>query len=96
MGAKDPETNEFIGGKAIVRAVVGLPERTFSLAGTDVKTSFLYIQKKRHPAEKQGPIFFAAAEHVGYLQRGRSELPDPMGNQLVDIATQYALGPREG
>lgn len=95
MGTKDPETDAFIGGKAIVRAVVGLPERTFSLAGTDVKTSFLYIQKKRHPAEKQGPIFFAAAEHVGYLHRGRSELPDPMGNQLVDIAAQYAKGPKE-
>jgi len=95
MGTKDEETGEFLGGKAIVRAVVGLPERAFSLAGTDAKTSFIYLQKKRHPADKQQAIFFAAAEHVGYLKRGKNELPDPMGNDLVEIASQYAAGPKD-
>ena len=66
MGTKDEETGEFLGGKAIVKAVVSLPERTFSLAGTDAKTSFMYLQKKLHAADKQGPIFFALAEHIGY------------------------------
>lgn len=95
MGTKDDDTGEFLGGKAIVRAVVGLPERAFSLAGTDAKTSFIYLQKKRHAAEKQQAIFFAAAEHVGYLKRGKNELPDPMGNDLVEIASQYAAGPKD-
>jgi type I restriction enzyme M protein len=95
MGTKDPETGEFLGGKAVVRAVVSLTERTFSLAGTDAKTSFIYIRKKRHPADRQTPIFFALAEHVGYLTRGKSELPDPEGNDLVDIAANYIAGPRE-
>jgi len=95
MGTKDEETGEFLGGKAVVKAVVGLPERAFSLAGTDAKTSFIYLQKKRHPAQKQDVVFFAAAEHVGYLKRGKNELPDPLGNDLVEIATQYGAGPRE-
>jgi type I restriction enzyme M protein len=95
MGSKDEETGEFLGGKAIVRAVVSLPERAFSLAGTDAKTSFIYLQKKRHATDAQGAVFFALAEHVGYLTRGKSELPDPAGNDLVEIATQYVAGPSE-
>lgn len=95
MGSKDPETGEFLGGKATVRAVVSLPERAFSLAGTDAKTSFIYLRKKRHATDAQGAVFFALAEHVGYLTRGKSELPDPEGNDLVEIAAQYVAGPRE-
>ena len=72
-----------------------LPERTFSMAGTDAKTSFIYLQKKRHSADKQGPIFFALAEHVGYMKRGKNELPDPEGNDLVPIADDYISGPQE-
>ena len=92
MGTKDEETGEFLGGKAIVRAVVSLPTETFSIAGTGAKTSFLYVQKKRHPAEKQGAVFMAVAEHVGYHKKGKSEVPDPLGNDLVPIATSYVSG----
>ncbi|HUB10232.1 MAG TPA: hypothetical protein VMB50_24725, partial [Myxococcales bacterium] len=65
---------------------------TFSFAGTGAKTSFLYLQKKRHPAEKQGPVFMAVAEHVGYLKKGKTEVPDPQGNDLVAVAGAYADG----
>ena len=92
MGTKDEETGEFLGGKAIVRAVVSLPTETFSIAGTGAKTSFLYVQKKRHAAQKQGPVFMAMAEHVGYRKKGKSEVPDPLGNDLVPIATSYVSG----
>jgi len=95
MGLKDDATGEFIGGKAIVKAVVSLPERAFSMAGTDAKTSFIYIQKKRHATDRQGPIFFALAEHVGYIKRGKNEVPDPDGNDLVEIAQQFIAGPTE-
>jgi type I restriction enzyme M protein len=95
MGVKDDSTGEFMGGKAIVKAVVSLPERAFSMAGTDAKTSFIYIQKKLHVTDRQGPIFFALAEHVGYIKRGKNEVPDPDGNDLVEIAQQYIAGPRE-
>ncbi|MGC9966673.1 MAG: N-6 DNA methylase [Syntrophobacteraceae bacterium] len=90
MGIKDENTGEFLGGKAILKAVVSLPTETFSIAGTGAKTSFIYLQKKRHPAEQQGPVFMAVAEHVGYMKKGKSEVPDPAGNDLVLIAAQYA------
>lgn len=92
MGTKDEETGEFLGGKAIVRAVVSLPTETFSISGTGAKTSFLYVQKKRHPGEKQGPVFMGVAEHVGYLKKGKAEVPDPHGNDLVPIAGAYVGG----
>jgi len=89
MGTKDEETDEFLGGKAILKAVVSLPTETFAISGTGAKTSFIYLQKKRHPAEKQGPVFMAVAEHVGYLKKGKSEIPDPAGNDLVEIGDKY-------
>ena len=92
MGTKDEETGEFLGGKAILKAVVSLPTETFAISGTGAKTSFIYLQKKRHPAEKQGPVFMAVAEHVGYLKKGKTEIPDPEGNDLVQAATEYIRG----
>jgi type I restriction enzyme M protein len=50
------------------------------------------LQKKRHAADVQGPIFMAVAEHVGYLKKGNIEVPDPAGNQLPDIAEAYIQG----
>lgn len=92
MGTKDEETGEFLGGKAILKAVVSLPTETFAISGTGAKTSFIYLQKKRHPAEKQGPVFMAVAQHVGYLKKGKTEIPDPNGNDLVQVATEYIRG----
>jgi len=93
MGSRDAESGDFLGGKAIVRAVVSLPTETFSIAGTGAKTSFLYLQKKKHPAERQGTVFMAVAEHVGYLKQGKTEVPDPQGNDLVMISALFAEGP---
>lgn len=92
MGVKDPETGQFYGGKAIVKAVVSLPTQTFAISGTGAKTSFIYLQKKRHEAEEQGPIFMAVAEHVGYIKKGNTEGRDPDGNDLLAIADAYVKG----
>lgn len=92
MGTKDPETGQFFGGKAIVKAVVSLPTQTFAMSGTGAKTSFLYLQKKEHSSDRQGPIFMAVAEHVGYLKKGQVEVPDPNGNDLPAIADAYIQG----
>ena len=96
LGMKDEESKEFLGGKAILRAVVSLPTETFSISGTGAKTSFIYLQKKRHIAEKQGAVYMAVAEHVGYLKKGKSEAPDPAGNDLVAIASSYMSTATEG
>lgn len=92
MGTKDEVTGEFLGGKAILKAVVSLPTETFAISGTNAKTSFIYIQKKRHPAEKQEPVFMAVAEHVGYVKKGKNEVPDPHGNDLSEISRMYSVG----
>ena len=96
MGTKDEESGAFLGGKAVVRAVVSLPTETFSIAGTGAKTSFLYLQKKRHPADMQGAIFMAVAEHVGYLKKGKTEAVDPAGNDLLGIAEAFSAGAGNG
>lgn len=44
MGRKDEKTGEFVGGKAIVKAVISLPSDCFKLSGTGAKTSILYLQ----------------------------------------------------
>jgi type I restriction enzyme M protein len=92
MGSKDEETGDFLGGKAILKAVVSLPTETFAISGTSAKTSFMFLQKKKHPSEKQGAVFMAVAEHVGYMKKGKAEVPDPAGNDLVSIANLYARG----
>ncbi|MDD5367601.1 MAG: N-6 DNA methylase [Anaerolineaceae bacterium] len=92
IGVKDSETGQFLGGKAVIKAVVSLPTEAFAISGTGAKTSFLYLHKKRHPGEEQGAIFMAVAEHVGYLKKGNVEVPDPAGNDLVSIAEAYERG----
>lgn len=94
MGSKDDETGEFLGGKALLKAVVSLPTETFAISGTGAKTSFIYLQKKKHASEKQGPVFMAVAEHVGYMKKGKAEIPDPAGNDLVTIADLYTRNSR--
>ena len=64
MGSKDEETGEFLGGKAILKAVVSLPTETFAISGTGAKTSFIYVQKKKHASEKQGPVFMLSLIHI--------------------------------
>ncbi|WP_252186047.1 HsdM family class I SAM-dependent methyltransferase, partial [Escherichia coli] len=56
MGKKDEKTGEFVGGKAIVKAVISLPSDCFKLSGTGAKTSILYLQK-RHANPNQPEQF---------------------------------------
>lgn len=90
MGTKNEETGEFEGGKAIIKAVVSMPQETFALSGAGAKTSFLYLKKKEHAGEKQGPIFMAVAEEVGFEVKNKVEID--LGddhNDLLDIVEGY-------
>jgi type I restriction enzyme M protein len=88
MGRRD-EAGVFHGGKAIVRAVISLPSETLKSAGTSVKASILYLQKRRarpddpnrFADEPQGPVFMAAAE----------SLADP--DDLAKIVAAYRQRP---
>ncbi|MEW8552654.1 MAG: N-6 DNA methylase [Candidatus Thiodiazotropha sp.] len=91
MGRKDEATGRFIGGKAIVKAVVSLPPVTFQLSGAGAKTSFVYLQKKR-PGDEQGPVFMAVAESVGFDVKQNKEVLTGE-NHLVRILEAYKAGP---
>lgn len=93
MGVKDEKSGRFIGGKAVVKAVVSLPPVTFRLSGAGAKTSFLYLQKKR-PGDEQGPVFMAVADQVGFDVKQNKEVQ--LGNQqndLLKIVEAYRMGP---
>jgi type I restriction enzyme M protein len=92
MGKKDEETGRFIGGKAIVKAVVSLPPVTFRLSGAGAKTSFLYLQKKQ-TGDEQGPVFMAVADEVGFdVKQNKEVLLGPSRNDLVGILESYKAG----
>ncbi len=94
MGKKDEDTGQFLGGKAVVKAVVSLPPVTFRLSGAGAKTSFLYLQKKR-AGDEQGPVFMAVADSVGFdIKQNKEVLTGE--NDLVRIVEAYKSGPSSG
>lgn len=101
MGSKDEKTGQFVGGKAIVKAVLSLPADTFKLSGTGAKTSVLYLQKRnaskdRHEQflpEPQGDVFMAVAETLGYVVKNNIEdYSAGVPNDLDRIVGAYKRG----
>lgn len=93
MGKKNEVTGEFEGGKAVLNAVVSLPKETFSLSGAGAKTSLLYFKKKEHKGEKQGSVFMAVADEVGFTVKNNVEIQ--LGddhNDLLKIVEVYRKG----
>ena len=101
MGKKDEQSGEFVGGKAIVKAVISLPADTFKLSGTGAKTSILYLQK-RHASdddaeqflpEPQTDVFMAVAETLGYIVKNNIEdYSAGVTNDLDKIIGAYKRG----
>jgi type I restriction enzyme M protein len=101
MGSKDEKNGQFVGGKAIIKAVLSLPADTFKLSGTGAKTSVLYLQKrhasKDHPEqflpEPQGDVFMAVAETLGYVVKNNIEdYSAGVPNDLDKIVGAYKRG----
>ena len=64
---------DFIDQNAIWKAIISLSQETFVPYGSGMKTSLLFLQKKDIEGElKQGKVFMAIAENVGYDATGRS------------------------
>lgn len=90
MGKKNEVTGEFEGGKAIIKAVISLPQETFSLSGAGAKTSLLYFKKKEHPGERQTNVMMAIADQVGFTVKNKVEVQ--LGddhNDLLKIMDAY-------
>lgn len=101
MGKKDEETGQFLGGKAIVKAVISLPSDTFKLSGTGAKTSVLYLQKRhaqkddpqRFAEEPQGDVFMAVADTLGYeVKNNVEDYSKGLPNDLAIITGSYTRG----
>ncbi len=101
MGKKDPETGQFHGGKAIVKAVISLPSDTFKLSGTGAKTSILYLQKRhardddatKFADEPQTAVFMAVADTLGYeVKNNVEDYSSGVSNDLAKITGAYVRG----
>src|SRR3989344_3289707 len=77
---------DFLMEKSQILAVVSLPQIAFTHFGAGVKSSLVFMRKKREN-EKIGnyPIFMSIAEHIGYDATGRK---DPI-NDLNTILGEY-------
>ena len=93
MGKKNSVTGDFEGGKAILKAVISLPAESFKLSGAGAKTSLLYIQKKQHEGEKQGAVFMAVADEIGFEVKNNAEVYSAnIKNDLLRIVEAYKKG----
>ncbi len=101
MGKKDEQTGQFVGGKAIVKAVISLPADTFKLSGTGAKTSILYLQKRkaaeddpnRFLPDAQVDVFMAVADTLGYVVKNNVEdYSAGVPNDLDRIVGAYRRG----
>jgi transcriptional regulator with XRE-family HTH domain/SAM-dependent methyltransferase len=79
----------YIREQAELEAVVSLPPVTFGAAGTNTKTSIVYLRKRR--PRKNHPTYFALCESVGYevatrdnhrlkIVSGKNELQEVIGD----------------
>ena len=101
MGKKDEQTGQFLGGKAIVKAVISLPSDTFKLSGTGAKTSVLYLKKRKarkddpqkFAEEPQGDVFMAVADTLGYeVKNNVEDYSRGLPNDLAIITGNYTRG----
>ena len=77
---------DFIKKHFLVKAVISLPRNSFVNAGSAVKTSILYLVKKKDESESQPKTFMALSENIGHLDSGRRS---PELNDLDRILTEF-------
>lgn len=70
----------------IIRAIISLPKNTFVNADAGVKTSILYLIKKKKKDDYQSKVFMAMSKNIGHNDAGRST---PNLNDLPNILTKF-------
>jgi type I restriction enzyme M protein len=77
---------DFLMEKSQILAVVSLPQFAFTHFGAGVKSSLVFVRKKKENERASNyPIFMAISEHIGYDATGRK---DPI-NDLNTILEEY-------
>lgn len=84
--ASDSEFRDFIRENFIIKAVISLPRNTFVNADTGVKTSVLYLIRKKYHDESQPDIFMAVCKNIGHTDSGKSS---PELNELPHILQEF-------
>lgn len=83
----DKQTRDFIFDNFYIRAVISLPRWAFFQAGSNVKTSIIYLVKKGETEieEDQPHTFYAKCENIGFDR----QKPDLTKSDLGDILTKF-------
>ncbi len=68
------EYRKFILKYFLVKAIISLPQNSFVNAEANVKTSILYLVKKKEEDDEQPDIFMGVSEHIGHTDAGKSDL----------------------
>lgn len=77
---------DFLMEKSQILAIVSLPQFAFTHFGAGVKSSLVFVRKKKENERINNyPIFMAIADHIGYDATGRK---DPI-NDLNTILEEY-------
>lgn len=64
---------DFIMEHMIIKAIISLPVVTFKPYGANVKTSIVFLQKKKYPNEEQKDVIMAEVKNIGYTVTGKPE-----------------------
>ncbi len=81
---------DFIMANAQILAAVSLPQFAFAHFGAGVKSSLLFLRKKREGEAKDDyPIFMAIAEHIGYDATGRKDPIDELKDGILAMFHEF-------
>jgi len=94
LGSRDyRHVRDFIREKFIVRAVVSLPGDAFQRSNARVKTSLLYLVKRRDADEQQPPVFMHYCTIVGLDDPARQRvLPIDSENRALALEEVRTIG----
>jgi len=67
------KVRDFLLEKMIIKAIISLPVKTFKPYGANVKTSIVFLQKKKYANEPQKDVIMAEVENIGYTVSGKPE-----------------------
>ncbi len=86
---------DFLMENSQILAVVSLPQFAFTHFGAGVKSSLVFVRKKKDN-EKTGnyPIFMAIAEHIGYDATGRDDRINDL-NTILEEYRKFEKNPKE-
>jgi type I restriction enzyme M protein len=84
----DKDCRDFIYDNFLIKAIISLPRMTFLRAGANVKTSIMYLEKKRDSKEEQPYTFYARCENSGFNPRNLRKV-DRSSSDLDAILQKY-------